>query len=351
MDGVPVSIERGNSLTVGRNVNTIEFVPEIINYSLEDPKVSYYLEGVDNGFKTVPQSEITSAVYTNLPAGEYTFHIAIIDEETGRILEESTYGFIKENSIYDNNWFMLYMLIVGGLFVGWATWFGTKYHAQKTMALQQERLSLALKQVSMGNETIMAIARTVDAKDSLTSRHSQRVSEYSVMIAGKIGFSEKELDNLRKAALLHDIGKIGIPDAVLNKPSKLTEEEYSLMKSHVTLGADILKDFTLVENAAEGARYHHERFDGTGYPEGLAGNDIPLYGRIIAIADAFDAMTANRVYRKRMPFEKVLSELHDGRGTQFDPELLDIFLELIENGDIDTASLYSDLMEDETGAG
>ena len=349
LDGVPVTIERGNSLTIGRNVNTVEFVPEIINFSLEDPKISYYLEGMDSGYKTVPQSEITSAVYTNLPAGEYVFHIAVIDEETGGILEESTYGFVKENSIYDNNWFMLYMLIVGGLFVGWATWFGTRYHAQKTMALQQERLALALKQVSMGNETIMAIARTVDAKDSLTSRHSQRVSEYSVMIARKYGFSDKELDNLRKAALLHDIGKIGIPDAILNKPSKLTEEEYEKMKSHVTLGAEILKDFTLVENAEKGARYHHERYDGTGYPEGLKGSEIPLYGRIIAIADAFDAMTANRVYRKRMPFEKVMSELRDGRGTQFDPELLDMFLELIENGDIDTASLYSDLTEDEIG--
>ncbi len=347
VDGVSVAMERGNSLRIGRDVNTIEFVPEIINYSLEDPKISYYLEGVDPGYKTVPQSEITSAIYTNIPAGEYTFHIAIIDEDTGKVLEESTYGFIKENSIYDNNWFMLYMLIVGGLFVGWATWFWTRYQAQKTMALQQERLSLALKQVSMGNETIMAIARTVDAKDALTSRHSQRVSEYSVMIAGKYGFSEKELDNLRKAALLHDIGKIGIPDAILNKPDKLTPEEYELMKSHVTLGAEILKDFTLVEHAAEGALYHHERYDGTGYPEGLKGTDIPLYGRIIAIADTFDAMTANRVYRKGMPFDEVLRELRAGRGTLFDPELLDIFLELIENGDIDTKSFSEDTSEDE----
>lgn len=351
IDGIPVTVERGNALTIGRDVSTVEFVPEIINFSLEDPKISYYLEGVDTGYKTVTQSEITGVVYTNLPAGEYIFHIAIIDEDTGKILEESDYGFVKENSIYDNNWFMLYMLLVGGLFVGWATWFGTKYRAQKTMTLQQERLSLALKQVSMGNETIMAIARTVDAKDELTSRHSQRVSEYSVMIAKKYGFSEVELDNLRKAALLHDIGKIGIPDAILNKPSKLTPEEYDHMKSHVTLGAEILKDFTLVDHAVEGARYHHERYDGTGYPEGLKGMEIPLYGRIIAIADAFDAMTANRVYRKRMPFEQVMKELHNGRGTQFDPELLDMFLELIEEGDIDTASLYSDALEGDTSAG
>ncbi len=343
LDGVPANIERGNRLVIDKDVSTIEFVPEVVNFSLEDPKISYYLEGVDGSYKTVPQSELTSAIYTNLPAGEYTFHIAIIDEETGSILEESSYGFVKENSIYDNNWFMFYMLFVGGLFVGWATWFYTRYWAQKKMRVQQERLTLALKQVEMGNETIMAIARTVDAKDSMTSKHSQRVSEYSVLIARKMGFFEEEIDNLRNAALLHDIGKIGIPDAILNKPDKLTDEEYARMKTHVTLGAEILKDFTLVEHAVEGAKYHHERYDGTGYPEGLKGEEIPLYGRIIAIADAFDAMTANRVYRKRLSFEQVMKELENGRGTQFDPVLLDMFLELLGEGNIDVETLYTDM--------
>ena len=211
------------------------------------------------------------------------------------------------------------------------------------MRVQKERLTLALNQVEMGNETIMAIARTVDAKDSMTSKHSQRVSEYSVLIARKIGFFEEEIGNLRNAALLHDIGKIGIPDAILNKPDKLTDEEYARMKTHVTLGAEILKDFTLVEHAVEGAKYHHERYDGTGYPEGLKGEEIPLYGRIIAIADAFDAMTANRVYRKRLSFDQVMKELENGRGTQFDPVLLDMFLELLGEGNIDVETLYTDM--------
>ena len=194
----------------------------------------------------------------------------------------------------------------------------------------------------MGNETILAIARTVDAKDLLTSKHSQRVSEYSVLIAKRFGFSEEEQENLRKAALLHDIGKIGIPDSILNKPDRLTDEEYAIMKTHVTNGAEILKDFTLIDHVVEGARYHHERYDGKGYPDGLKGRDIPLYGRIIAVADAFDAMTANRVYRKRLPFADVLNELRNGRGTQFDPELLDDFLNAIESGEIDVESLYAE---------
>ncbi len=342
LDGVPITIERGNNLMVSKDVTTIEFVAEIVNYTLDNPKVSYYLEGVDNEYKTVYQSDLGGAVYTNLPAGEYRFHLAILDEDTNAVLEESTYGFVKEKAIYDNDWFIFYVLFVGGLFIGWFTWFLTRLALQKNINSQQEKLAMALKQVQMGNETIMAIARTVDAKDSMTSEHSERVSEYSVLIAENYGFTKEETENLRKAALLHDIGKIGIPDKILNKPDRLTDKEYEIMKSHVTMGAEILKGFTLVENADLGAKYHHEKYDGTGYPEGLKGIDIPLYGRIIAIADAFDAMTANRVYRKRMSFPQVMSELKKNRGKQFDPELLDVFINLIDEGKIDIDALYAD---------
>ena len=350
LDGKSVPIERGSGLTISRDVSSIEFVPEIVNYSMEDPKVSYYLEGFDNTYTTVAQSELGSVVYTNLPHGEYTFHLSVIDEDTGEIREESTYGFTKEKSIHDNDWFLVYMLLVGGLFVGWLTWFVTRVSLQQTIAIQQERLSLALKQVQMGNETILAIAKTVDAKDILTSKHSQRVSEYSVLIARKLGFSEEEQENLRKAALLHDIGKIGIPDLILNKPERLTDTEYAIMKTHVTSGAEILKDFTLIEHVVEGTKYHHERYDGRGYPDGLTGKNIPLYGRIIAIADAFDAMTANRVYRKRMEFAAVMRELEKGRGSQFDPELLDLFLRVIDKREIDVEALYADSAAENEGS-
>ena len=341
VDGKSVAIDRGSVLTIGRNTNSIEFIPEVVNYTLEDAIISYYLEGIDDSYKNVSQSELSSVIYTNLPPGEYVFRLAIYDEDDGSVTDESAFRFVKDPAIYDNWWFILYMLIVGGLFVGWFTWFLTRYGLQRTLALQQERLSLALKQVQMGNETILAIAKTVDAKDAMTSRHSQRVSDYSVMIARQYGFSPEEQENLRKAALLHDIGKIGIPDAILNKPARLSDEEYAVMKTHVTRGAEILKDFTLVEHVVDGARYHHERYDGRGYPDGLSGDAIPLYGRIIAIADAFDAMTANRVYRNRLTPSRVMEELRGGRGTQFDPGLLDIFLGLIERGEIDMEALYS----------
>ena len=149
------------------------------------------------------------------------------------------------------------------------------------------------------------------------------------------------LSNLRKAAQLHDIGKIGIPDSVLNKVGRLTDDEYAKMKSHVVRGAEILKDFTLVENVEDGTRYHHERYDGKGYPEGLKGKEIPLFARIIGVADTFDAMTSNRVYRSSMDTDYVMNEMKRGRGTQFDPDALDAFLRLVEKGVINPDKLYA----------
>lgn len=338
-------IDRTSPLEVARNSAKIEIIPEIINYTLDDPIVGYKLEGFDNEWNYVKKSELTAISYTNLVPGDYTFRLAIFDD-AGEIIEESDYALHKEMAIYDNAWFRYYMIVVAFIFIGWLTWFITRTQMDHTLQLQQAKLDIALQQNQMSNETILAIAKTVDAKDVRTSKHSQRVSEYSGMIAKEYGFSEEEQENLKKAALLHDIGKIGIPDAVLNKPSRLTDEEYAVMKSHVTHGAEILKDFTFIDHVVEGAKYHHERYDGRGYPDGLKGEEIPLYGRIISIADAFDAMTANRVYRKSQDFDYVLGELKKGRGTQFDPELLDIFLKLLDNKTIDIEKLYKAVAEE-----
>ena len=339
LDDETKSIERGTQFKVERDTVKIDFIPEIINYSLDDPTVSYMLEGFETEWTNVKQSELSTIPYTNIKPGNYTFHIAIRNE-SGKIVEESQYSFEKQKAIYDNKWFAIYMIVVAGIFVGWLTWFITRKQMDKTIELQQTKLTMALQQVQMGNETILAIAKTVDAKDLRTSKHSQRVSEYSAMIAKEYGFTDEQCENLRKAALLHDIGKIAIPDNVLNKPARLTDEEYAVMKSHVTRGAEILKDFTLIDHVVEGARYHHERYDGRGYPDGLKGEEIPLYGRIIAIADAFDAMTANRVYRQKQDFDYVLNELQKNKGTQFDPDLLEIFLKLIDDKKIDIDALY-----------
>ena len=187
----------------------------------------------------------------------------------------------------------------------------------------------------MSDETILSIAKAVEARDKRTGRHSLRVAVYSMLIAAELGFDGEEIENMRQIGLLHDIGKIGVPDSILNKPAKLTEEEYNIMKTHVDMGGEILKDFTHIKNVADGARYHHERYDGTGYNCGLKGEEIPIQARIIGLADAFDAMTSNRVYRNAMPMDDVIEELKNGKGTQFDPALVDILLELINSGRID----------------
>ncbi len=182
----------------------------------------------------------------------------------------------------------------------------------------------------MAIQTIATIANTIDAKDEYTRGHSKRVAEISVAIAKDLGVSAEEINNLKSIALLHDIGKIGVPDTVLNKPGKLTDDEYELMKQHTVIGADILKDIKMFQGIEVGARYHHEKYDGTGYPDRIAGDDIPYISRIIAVADAFDAMTSNRVYRKRLDLDYVVEELKRCSGSQFDPAIVDVLIRMIE---------------------
>ncbi|MED2972018.1 HD domain-containing protein [Fictibacillus sp. B-59209] len=174
------------------------------------------------------------------------------------------------------------------------------------------------------------MAATMDARDPYTAGHSQRVAEYSVQIGEKAGLSMDELSTLKKAALLHDIGKIGIPDHILLKDGKLDDIEFSYIKKHPVVGFSILSQVQpkeAMEPLLPGVKYHHERYDGKGYPEGLSGDDIPFFGRIIAVADAYDAMTSDRPYRKGMSRDKAVAILLDGKGTQWDPALVPLLVE------------------------
>ena len=182
----------------------------------------------------------------------------------------------------------------------------------------------------MSLQMVQALANTIDAKDSYTNGHSTRVAKYSVMLAQRMGYTGDALERLRYAALLHDIGKIGVPKEIINKPSKLTDEEYAVIKTHPVIGSNILKEITEIPDISIGARWHHERYDGKGYPDGLKGEEIPELARIIGVADAYDAMTSKRSYRDVIAQEKVLGEVERCRGTQFDPKIADIMLELIK---------------------
>ena len=189
-----------------------------------------------------------------------------------------------------------------------------------------------LKIQKLSIEIVETLAQAIDEKDPYTNGHSRRVSEYSVLLANELAWSPEKIETLRIAALLHDVGKIGIPDNILLKPGKLTDEEFAIIKSHTEKGGKILKNVSSLPIAAETAKHHHERYDGRGYPDGLAGSQIPEYARIVSIADAYDAMNSRRVYRDTLPKDEIRRRLVEGQGTQFDPNFLDVFLMLLDKG-------------------
>ncbi len=202
----------------------------------------------------------------------------------------------------------------------------------------QGRLDEKTREVEdLALQTILAIARAIDAKDEYTQGHSQRVATYSCALAEYMGWSEADCDNIYHIALLHDVGKIGVPDSVLKKSGPLTDEEFAQMRRHPDIGADILKTIRSLKGIETGTRFHHERYDGKGYPNGLKGDEIPLIARIICVADTFDAMTSTRCYRKRLDMDVARAELRRCAGTQFDPAIVEEFLAMLDEGLISAA--------------
>ena len=199
---------------------------------------------------------------------------------------------------------------------------------------KEEKYILEKKRVRsvwrMSMQIVQTLVKTIDAKDSYTNGHSARVAQYSGRLAKRSGFKEGERGRLEYTARLHDVGKIGVSDAILNKKGKLTEEEYAIIKEHSEIGAQILSTITELPDVAVGARYHHERYDGKGYPDGLKGEEIPLFARIIAVADSYDAMTSKRSYRDALPQELVRQEITRGIGTQFDPRIAKLMLIIMD---------------------
>ena len=202
-----------------------------------------------------------------------------------------------------------------------------KKEVHRQTKLAEDRLASSER---LFEETVMALAKTIDAKDAYTRGHSQRVARYARHIAFKLGWLEEEQRKIYFMGLLHDIGKIGVPEAIINKTARLTDEEYSKIKQHTVIGSEILELVAEFPELAVGARSHHERYDGKGYPDGFSGSRIPVYARVIAVADAYDAMTSKRSYRGVLPQDVVRGEIAKGRGTQFDPQFADVMLQIID---------------------
>ena len=217
------------------------------------------------------------------------------------------------------------LAVVAGIELAWQITF-----AIRTRQLEQRRIN----DEKIIVETMLTLANFIDAKDEYTRGHSTRVSAYSVKLAKNMHLDEDEIRHLGYVALMHDCGKMGIPDNILNKPDKLTPEERKIIEQHTVLGGKILEHMTSVPGIRDGALYHHERYDGMGYPEGLSDTDIPLFARIICVADSFDAMNSDRCYRKRLPMDVIKKELAENAGKQFDPEVVKYMLRIIEEKDL-----------------
>ena len=323
----------GESVQVGKDVYRVAFNLSILGFRPNNGYTIYYMmDGIDSDY-TAYSDSTRSMYYTNLAGGSYDFHVYVTDEygqESNRIHIHLD----KEKKVYEQWWFWAVVAVIAAAAVFFIASLFVRYKTRQSLKRQLEYKNITL-------EAIQAIARTIDAKDEYTNGHSIRVGYYSKVIAENLGMSSDEVDNIYYIALLHDIGKIAIPDSILNKPGRLTDQEFKVMKSHTTRGAAILRGISTIPQIVEGAKSHHEKYDGSGYPEGLSGEDIPFVARIICCADCFDAMASKRVYKEPFSLEIILNEFKRCSGTQFDPKIAEVVIDLIASGKLQPYSAES----------
>lgn len=328
IDGVSIDDKEVdiNNINLSSDANRITIYFAVLSNTLDQHYTVYYkLNGVDNEYNALQSTETFKIDYTNLRGGKYELSIYTLDSDGTRSQNDISLTIAKDKAYFETVWFWVLIAVLGLLVIGALNFIFITNRNKKAKKREAE-----LKGITI--ESIEAIARTIDAKDTYTNGHSIRVGHASRIIAEALGMEGDELENLYYIALLHDIGKIGIPDAILNKPGRLTDEEFEIMKSHTTKGAAILKDISTIPNIEAGAKYHHERYGGGGYPEGLKGEEIPYIARIICCADCFDAMATRRVYKDPYPKEKIISEFERCKEIQFDPHMADVVIKLIKEG-------------------
>lgn len=249
-----------------------------------------------------------------------------------KLTQSVVYGIlVYNNSGVVSEWldnFSAYNAVIGNIILIMMICFTSMMF--RAMAMQTQLANDASQYKKLSEQSLLAITRAVEAKDIYTKGHSERVAKYSEMIARKMGYSDDDAKTLYIMALMHDVGKIGIPDAIINKPGALTDEEFKIIKSHPVIGADILKEVDAFEKISEIALNHHERVDGKGYPNGLTGNEISDEVAIVSVADAYDAMTSRRSYRDIMGQVEVRAEIKKGIGTQFKKQQAEAMLEIID---------------------
>ena len=314
----------GKTIRIDKDVYRVAFNLSILGFRPNNGYTIYYkMDGIDDDF-IVDSDDNRSMFYTNLAGGSYDFQVYVKDEY-GQDSNLIRIHLEKDKKVTEKWWFWAIIGVVGAAGVFFIAAMAVRIKTRQSLKRQLEYKNITV-------ESIQAIARTIDAKDEYTNGHSIRVGFYSKVIAENLGMTSDEVDNIYYIALLHDIGKIAIPDSILNKPGRLTDEEFSVMKSHTTRGASILKGISTIPHIIEGAKSHHEKYDGSGYPEGLRGEEIPFVARIICCADCFDAMASKRVYKEPFSLEVITGEFNRCSGTQFDPKIAKLVVELIAEG-------------------
>lgn len=286
--------------------------------SAEQITFKYMLKGFENDYSD--WTHLREVSYTNLKPGTYTFSVMAQNGDEVISLHDEKITFVLKPYLWERSWFKLF--VVFSVICIIAIIVLRRLDRYKKEQKRTEKLFI---------EVIQAFVGTIDAKDKYTNGHSGRVAEYALKIATMMNLSEDEKKEVYYSALLHDIGKIGIPDNIINKPGKLTKEEFDIIKTHPVIGSQILSSISSMSTISIGARNHHEYFDGNGYPDKKKGDEIPLTARIICVADAYDAMTSNRSYRKYMKQEEVRCEFVKFKGIQFDPKIADIMIKIIDS--------------------
>lgn len=324
-DGVLYYPLEDGSFRIPASVKKVTVHCHVFNYTLINPDVSFRLEGYEDSFRTMKRDEMGPVDYTNLKGGVYRYQLYMKDlfGHSDFVLDVTIR---KTGAFYETIWFNSLALLFLLGFIAYIVYLYVDAKLRKL--IERER-----QQEIFIDEMTEAFARTIDMKDRYTNGHSFRVAKYTTMLAKELGYSDDDIKKYHRIALLHDIGKIGVPGAVLNKQGKLTDEEFAIIKSHAARGHRVLKDISIMPELAIGAAEHHERPDGKGYPKGLKGEEIARVAQIIAVADTFDAMYSDRPYRKRMNFEKAVSIIKEGSGTQLTADVVDAFLRLVDRGE------------------
>ena len=328
IDDKRVMIKSGETLKVPANCKRLTIYAYALTFGLSNPRLSYSLEGFDSEVFSVTQQNLRPISYTNLDSGAYTFNFSAIDPATGEPATNISIKMEKEKAFFEQFWF--WGLIVFGIAGVTLLVLLIKTDTKNKRLLQKHKENRIFV-----DQIIRAFAKCIDLKDTYTNGHSFRVARYSSMIAEKMGYGKQEVEDIYNIGLLHDIGKIAVPDKILGKPSQLSPEEFEIISHHAENGYEILKEIEIRPDLAIGAGYHHEHFDGTGYPFGKKGDEIPEVAQIIAVADTFDAMNSTRPYRNQMTSEKIISELKRISGTQLNPKIVDVLLGLINDGKLD----------------